>query len=107
LALSAIRAAAGSPRAAADTEGGAHGRGGRAEPLGRQLVAHDADAQRDNSRRQALQRPSDHQGRQELQVVYSTLYRRIPTLRLATERDKITFKHDSSVYGVQELPVTW
>ncbi len=45
--------------------------------------------------------------RLELQVVYGTLYRRIPTLALATEAGKIPFKHDGSVYGVYELPVTW
>jgi cytochrome P450 len=45
--------------------------------------------------------------RLELQVVYSTLYRRIPTLAPATEVGKIPFKHDGSVYGVYELPVTW
>jgi cytochrome P450 len=45
--------------------------------------------------------------RMELQVVYSTLYRRIPTLALATTLDKVPFKHDGSVYGVYELPVTW
>jgi cytochrome P450 len=45
--------------------------------------------------------------RMELQVVYSTLYKRIPTLRLATDLDRIPFKHDGSVYGVYELPVTW
>ncbi|RSM65017.1 cytochrome P450 [Kibdelosporangium aridum] len=45
--------------------------------------------------------------RMELQVVYSTLYRRIPTLRLATDLNQIPFKHDASVYGVYELPITW
>jgi len=45
--------------------------------------------------------------RMELQVVYSTLYRRIPALRLATDLEQIPFKHDGSVYGVHELPVTW
>jgi cytochrome P450 len=45
--------------------------------------------------------------RLELQVVYGTLYRRIPTLRLATEVDQIPFKHDGFVYGAYELPVTW
>jgi cytochrome P450 len=45
--------------------------------------------------------------RVELQVVYSTLYKRIPTLALATDLDQIEFKHDGSVYGVYELPVTW
>ncbi|MDJ0458634.1 cytochrome P450 [Arthrobacter sp. NQ7] len=45
--------------------------------------------------------------RMELQVAYGTLFRRIPTLRLATTLDKVPFKHDGSVYGVYELPVTW
>ncbi|MEV4145892.1 cytochrome P450 [Amycolatopsis sp. NPDC049691] len=43
----------------------------------------------------------------ELQVVYGTLYRRIPTLALATDVERVPFKHDGSVYGVYELPVTW
>ncbi|WUJ75329.1 cytochrome P450 [Kribbella soli] len=45
--------------------------------------------------------------RMELQVVYSTLYRRIPTLRRAVELDEIPFKHDGALYGVYSLPVTW
>ncbi|MFI1995327.1 cytochrome P450 [Actinoplanes sp. NPDC020271] len=45
--------------------------------------------------------------RMELQVVYSTLYRRIPTLRRAGDLESIAFKHDGQVYGVYELPVTW
>lgn len=45
--------------------------------------------------------------RMELDVVYSTLYKRIPTLRAAKPLDEIPFKHDGSVYGVYELPVTW
>jgi cytochrome P450 len=45
--------------------------------------------------------------RVELQVVYSTLYRRIPSLRLAVGLDQLPFKHDALVYGVYELPVTW
>ncbi|MPY50004.1 cytochrome P450 [Streptomyces acidicola] len=45
--------------------------------------------------------------RLELQVVYSTLYRRVPTLRLATEAEKLPYKHDGAVYGVYELPVAW
>ena len=45
--------------------------------------------------------------RLELQVVYGTLYRRIPTLAPATDVGRIPFKHDGSVYGVYELPVTW
>lgn len=44
--------------------------------------------------------------RMELQVAYATLFRRIPTLTLATSLEQIPFKHDGSVYGVYELPVT-
>jgi len=40
-------------------------------------------------------------------VVYSTLFRRIPTLRLATDIEKRPFKSDAIVYGVYELPMTW
>ncbi|TWV58281.1 cytochrome P450 [Streptomyces misionensis] len=43
----------------------------------------------------------------ELQVVYNTLYTRVPTLALATGIDQLEFKHDGFVYGVYELPVTW
>ncbi|MCW3049718.1 MAG: cytochrome [Solirubrobacterales bacterium] len=45
--------------------------------------------------------------RVELQVVYGTLYRRIPSLRRAVDLDQIPFKDDGLVYGVYELPVTW
>jgi cytochrome P450 len=45
--------------------------------------------------------------RVELQVVYGTLFRRIPTLSLATTVDKVEFKHDGIAYGVYHLPVTW
>ncbi|MET8862978.1 cytochrome P450 [Nonomuraea sp. NPDC004580] len=45
--------------------------------------------------------------RVELQVVYGTLYRRIPTLAAAVPIEEIPFKHDGQVYGVYELPVTW
>jgi cytochrome P450 len=45
--------------------------------------------------------------RMELQIVLPTLFRRIPTLRLAVPVDEISFKHDALAYGVYELPVTW
>lgn len=45
--------------------------------------------------------------RVELQVVYSTLYRRIPSLRLAVPFEEVPFKHDGLVFGVYELPVAW
>ncbi|MGW7544211.1 cytochrome P450 [Streptomyces sp. NPDC054770] len=44
----------------------------------------------------------------ELQVVYGTLYRRVPTLRLAVDRDELAFRPaDSLAFGIRELPVTW
>ncbi|MFF3848995.1 cytochrome P450 [Streptomyces sp. NPDC002328] len=45
--------------------------------------------------------------RMELQVVYGTLYKRVPTLALAVPPDQVRFKHDAFIYGVHELPVTW
>jgi cytochrome P450 len=45
--------------------------------------------------------------RLELEVVYSTLYRRIHRLRLAAEIEQVPFKYDEIFYGVYELPVTW
>ncbi|MFI9841859.1 cytochrome P450 [Nonomuraea sp. NPDC051941] len=45
--------------------------------------------------------------RMELQIVFDTLFRRIPTLRLATPAEELPFKTDAVIYGVHELPVTW
>ena len=45
--------------------------------------------------------------RAELQIVFATLLRRIPTLALAEPIDEIPFKNDKLAYGVYELPVTW
>jgi cytochrome P450 len=45
--------------------------------------------------------------RAELQIVFHTLFRRIPALELAVPIDEIPFKHDRLAYGVYELPVTW
>lgn len=45
--------------------------------------------------------------RAELQIVYRTLLRRIPTLTLAVPVADIPFKDDRLAYGVYELPVTW
>lgn len=43
----------------------------------------------------------------ELQTVFSTLARRIPTLRLAVDLSELVFKEDSQGYGIHELPVAW
>ncbi|MFF8905244.1 cytochrome P450 [Streptomyces olivaceoviridis] len=45
--------------------------------------------------------------RLELQVIYPTLFRRIPTLRTAIPLEDVRFKHDAVIYGLHELPVTW
>jgi cytochrome P450 len=45
--------------------------------------------------------------RAELQIVFHTLLRRIPTLKLAIPIEEVPFKHDRLAYGVYELPVTW
>ena len=43
----------------------------------------------------------------ELQIVFDTLFRRVPGLRLAAAVDDLPFKDDAAVYGLYELPVTW
>jgi cytochrome P450 len=45
--------------------------------------------------------------RLELQVVFETLFKRFPDLRLAAEFDDLPFKSQSFVYGLKELPVSW
>ncbi|WP_220448168.1 cytochrome P450 [Nonomuraea diastatica] len=45
--------------------------------------------------------------RMELQVVFDTLFRPIPTLRLATPIEDLPFKTDAVIYGAHELPITW
>lgn len=45
--------------------------------------------------------------RVELQVVYATLYRRIPTLALAVPFEEVPFAMEGVAYGLKSLPVTW
>jgi cytochrome P450 len=45
--------------------------------------------------------------RMELQIVFDTLFRRIPTLRLAAPADKLPYKDGALIYGIHEVPVTW
>jgi cytochrome P450 len=45
--------------------------------------------------------------RVELQIVFGTLFRRMPGLRLAVPVSELKFKRDTTVYGLEELPVTW
>lgn len=45
--------------------------------------------------------------RVELQVVYPTLLRRVPTLRLAVPFAEVGFNFDGVAYGLRALPVAW
>jgi cytochrome P450 len=45
--------------------------------------------------------------RTELQIVFDTLFRRIPELRLAAPVEELSFKDDGTIYGLYTLPVTW
>jgi hypothetical protein len=42
-----------------------------------------------------------------MQIVFHTLARRIPTLKLAIPIEDVPLKDDRLAYGVYELPVTW
>ncbi|MFD9960443.1 cytochrome P450 [Amycolatopsis sp. NPDC058986] len=45
--------------------------------------------------------------RLELQIVFDTLFHRIPELKPAAGVDDLPFKDDASIYGLHRLPVTW
>lgn len=45
--------------------------------------------------------------RLELEIVWSTLFQRIPTLRLAQPLEEIPRKDGAVIYGLWGLPVTW
>ncbi len=45
--------------------------------------------------------------RVELEIVFNTLFARIPDLRLTVPMAELPFKDDAFVYGLYELPVTW
>jgi len=45
--------------------------------------------------------------RVELQVVFSTLYKRIPTMQLAVPEDQLPFREDTIVYILDSMPITW
>ncbi|WP_399880062.1 cytochrome P450 [Streptomyces sp. BBFR51] len=48
-----------------------------------------------------------HLARLELEVALETLMRRVPTLRLAGNREDVLVKHDSATFGLEELRVAW
>jgi cytochrome P450 len=45
--------------------------------------------------------------RVELDVVFQTLARRLPTLQLACAEEDLQWKHEGFVFGLRELPVRW
>jgi Cytochrome P450/Dihydrodipicolinate synthetase family len=45
--------------------------------------------------------------RAELQIVYPTLFRRIPTLRLAIASEDVPFAFRELAFGIYSPPVTW
>ncbi len=45
--------------------------------------------------------------RLELNIAFSSLLSRIPTLQLAVPFEQIKFKEDVFIYGIEQLPVSW
>jgi cytochrome P450 len=45
--------------------------------------------------------------RAELEIVFQTLFRRIPTLRLVTPVEELPFRHEMVLYGLHALPIAW
>jgi cytochrome P450 len=45
--------------------------------------------------------------RAELQIVFRTLFQRIPTLRLAVPLEELPFRHEMVLYGLRKLPASW
>lgn len=45
--------------------------------------------------------------RAELQIIYETLFRRLPDIRPAVDVNEIPFKNDMFIYGVHSMPVAW
>jgi cytochrome P450 len=43
--------------------------------------------------------------RVELEIVFETLFRRVPGLRLAVPADQLPYKDDAAIYGIYQVPV--
>jgi cytochrome P450 len=48
-----------------------------------------------------------HLARTELEIVFGTLFARLPDLGLAVPARELPYKNDAIIYGVYEVPVTW
>ncbi|MGW3471706.1 cytochrome P450 [Saccharopolyspora sp. NPDC000995] len=42
-----------------------------------------------------------------LETAYETLFRRVPSLRLAVDVDDLEFKYDAAIFGIDKFPVAW
>jgi cytochrome P450 len=51
--------------------------------------------------------PGANLARMQLEVVFRTLFTRIPGLRLAVPSDELPYMFNAHAYGLHELPVTW
>jgi cytochrome P450 len=49
----------------------------------------------------------EHLAQLALEVVFSTLFKRIPGLRLAISVEELSIKEGAVIHGVQEVPMTW
>jgi cytochrome P450 monooxygenase len=45
--------------------------------------------------------------RAEMDAVYKTLFRRVPTLRIDAPLEELPFKYDGTLFGLHALPVRW
>jgi cytochrome P450 len=45
--------------------------------------------------------------RMEIDIAVTSLFTRVPDIRVAVPLEELPFKHDVGVYGVHKLPVTW
>ncbi|MFI6293616.1 cytochrome P450 [Nonomuraea sp. NPDC050790] len=48
-----------------------------------------------------------HLARAELEIALSTLFSRIPTLRVAAPLTELPYKNGNLAYGLHQLPITW
>lgn len=45
--------------------------------------------------------------RAELQIAFNSLFRRVPSLRLAVSFEELSFRDEMVLYGMKSFPVTW
>jgi cytochrome P450 len=48
-----------------------------------------------------------HLAQLELEGVFTTLFKHIPSLRLAIGVEELSIREGGVIFGVQEVPVTW